>query len=230
MLRVILAGCHGRMGREVAAHCADRSDVCVVAGLSKNTCPADRFPVFSDFAQCCVSADALIDFSHPEALAPMLAFCSRRKLPAVLAVTGYSQQQLEQIRLVSRSIPIFRATNLSVGANVLRTLSRQAAAALGNNFDITIIERHHKSKVDSPSGTAVMLAKSVPGEADIISIRAGNTTAGEHTVLLTGQNEVLELTHRAYSRSIYAAGAIRAAHFIAKINRPGLYGMEHLLK
>lgn len=230
MLRVILAGCHGRMGREVAACCAGRSDACISAGLDKTGRPCDEFPVFSDLTQCRIPADVLVDFSRPEALTPILAFCTRRKLPAVLAVTGYSQQQLEQIKAASRSIPIFRAANLSIGANVLRTLTRQAAAALGNEFDITIVERHHKNKADSPSGTALMLARSIPRKSDVISIRAGSTTAGEHTVLFTGQNEVLELTHRADDRSIYAAGAIRAAHFVAKINRPGLYGMDHMLK
>lgn len=230
MLRVILAGCHGRMGREVAAHCAGRPDVCISAGLDRTGRPCDGFPVFSELIQCRIPADVLVDFSCPDALSPILAFCTRRKLPAVLAVTGYSQQQLEQIKAASRSIPIFRAANLSIGANVLRVLTRQTAAALGNEFDITIIERHHKNKADSPSGTAIMLAKSIPGKSDVISIRAGSTTAGEHTVLFTGQNEVLELTHRADNRSIYAAGAIRAAHFIAKINRPGLYGMDHMLK
>lgn len=229
MLRVILAGCHGRMGRQVAKYCANCSDVTIVAGLDRTGRPADGFPVFSEPTQCHIAADVLIDFSRPEALAPLLAFCVRRKLPAVLAVTGYSHAQLEQIRSASRTIPIFRAANLSIGANVLRKLVTQATSALGNDFDVTIIEHHHKNKVDSPSGTAIMLSRSMPQKAEIFSIRAG-ATAGEHTVLFAGQNEILELTHRADSREVYAAGAIRAARFLTKVNRPGLYGMEQMLK
>lgn len=228
MLRLILAGCHGRMGRQVTGYCASRSDVSIEAGLDRTGRPANGFPVFSDLRLCHSSADVFLDFSSPDGLASILAFCIRRQMPVVLAVTGYSQRQLEQIRLASHAIPVFRAANLSIGANILLKLTKQTAAALGTDFGVAITERHHRDKADAPSGTALMLSKAIPQNSEIFSIRSG-TTAGEHTVLFAGQDEVLELSHRADSREVYAAGAIRAARFLSGIGKPGLYGMEHLL-
>ena len=227
MLRIILAGCHGRMGRQVVTHCKRHADVNIVAGVDRTGRPSEGFPVFSDIDRCYTPADVLIDFSHPEALDPLLAFCTQRKMPILLAVTGYSQRQLEYINHAIHAIPVFRAANLSVGANVLQKLTKTAAAALGTGFDVNIIERHHKRKADAPSGTALTLSLAIGMETAISSIRAG-TTAGEHTVLFAGRGEVIELTHRADSREVYAAGAIRAARYIAEVNRPGLYGMDDL--
>lgn len=230
MLRIILAGCHGRMGRQTAELCARRSDLSVAAGLDPRGRPAEGFPVFSHPEDCGEEADVLVDFSRPEALPSLLAFCARRRLPAVLAVTGYSKEQLAQIGLAAHIIPIFRAANLSLGANILLRLARQASAALGPDYEAAITERHHRNKLDAPSGTALLLAEALsPAPTGVFSIRAG-TTAGEHTVLFAGQDEVLELTHRADSRRVYAIGAVRAAQFIACAERPGLYGMDDLLK
>lgn len=230
MLRIILAGCHGRMGRQVAVLCARRGDSVIAAGLDRRGRPTDGFPVFSDPEACSRDADVLVDFSRPDALMPLLSFCTRRRLPAVLAVTGYSREQLAQIRLAAHVIPIFRAANLSLGANILLRLTRQASAALGPDYDAAITERHHRGKLDAPSGTALLLAEALsPAPADLFSIRAGST-AGEHTVLFAGQDEVLELTHRADSRRVYAVGAVRAAQFIVRAENPGLYGMDDLLK
>lgn len=230
MLRIILAGCHGRMGRQLAALCAQRGDLTVSAGLDPKGRPAEGFPVFSDPEDCGEKADVLVDFSRPEALPSLLAFCARRRLPAVLAVTGYSRDQLAQIGLAAHVIPIFRAPNLSLGASVLLRLARQASAALGPDYDAAVTERHHRGKLDAPSGTALLLAEALsPAPTGLFSIRAG-AAAGEHTVLFAGQDEVLELTHRADSRRVYAIGAVRAAQFIARVENPGLYGMDDLLK
>lgn len=228
MLRLILAGCHGRMGRQLSAHCCNDPSVTIVAGVTRTGTSAGTYPIFSDLNLCSTPADVLVDFSAPGALTQLLNYCTHRKLPAVLAVTGYSQQQLEQIRLASYIIPIFHAANLSIGANLLLKLTKQAAEALGPNFGATITERHHHQKRDSPSGTALALAQTLINKAEIFSIRSG-TTAGEHTVMFAGPDEVLELVHRADSREVYAAGAIRAAHFLSKISSPGLYDMDDLL-
>lgn len=230
MLRIILSGCHGRMGRQVAALCEECDGLAVTAGLDRRGRPADSFPVFSDPEACRADADVLVDFSHSDALGPLLRCCIRHNLPAVLAVTGYSAEAQRQIKTAARSIPIFRAANLSLGANVLLRLTRQASAALGPDYDAAITERHHRSKLDAPSGTAFLLAEALsPAPTGLFSIRAG-TTAGEHTVLFAGQDEVLELTHRADSRRVYAMGAVKAAQFIARTENPGLYGMDDLLK
>ena len=229
MLRIILAGCHGRMGRQVTSHCRSRSDVCIVAGIDRTNLPSASFPVFSKVSSCTSSADVMIDFSHPGLLDELLTFCCKHQMPIVLAVTGYSPQQLDQIHLASHTIPIFQSANLSIGASILLKLTKQAAIALGPDFGASITERHHSQKIDSPSGTALMLSAVIPQTADIFSIRAG-TTAGEHAVMFAGPDEVLELTHRADSREVYAAGAVRAAHFLSEVVKPGLFGMDDLLK
>jgi len=229
MLRLILSGCHGRMGRQVVLSCEMHTDVCVVAGIDPSARPDRRFPVFSLPRQVCCPADVLIDFSRPDALDPLLSFCSARGLPAVLAVTGYTPEQLEHMKNMSEQFPIFYAPNLSVGAAVLHALTRQAAQALGQKFGSVITERHHERKLDSPSGTALSLAKEVPWPSQLVSIRAG-TTAGEHTVMFAGPDEVLELSHRADSREVYAAGALRAAKFLSTVGSPGLYSMKDIIQ
>lgn len=229
MVRIILAGCHGRMGRQVSASCSKRADLCIAAGLDRKGRPSDAFPVFSDLRLCHVPADVLVDFSHPDGLDCLLSFCIRRRIPLVSAVTGYSPRQLDQISRAARTIPIFRAANLSIGANVLLKLTRQAAASLGPEFEVAITERHHRNKTDAPSGTALLLSGAVPQCSETHSLRVG-TTAGEHSVLFAGRDEMLELSHRADTREVYAAGALRAAAFLSEVDRPGLYGMDDLLK
>lgn len=216
------------MGRQVVSLCSNSPDVLISAGIDRTERPADGFPIYSSASLCNISADVLVDFSQPDALDSLLSFCIDRKMPIVLAVTGYTQRQLAQIDLATQIIPVFRAANLSIGAHVLQKLSKHAANALGTSFDVNIIDRHHKGKIDAPSGTALSLSLAIGMVSSISSIRAG-TTIGEHTVLFTGQDEVLELTHRADSREVYAAGALRAARFLAEINAPGLYGMDDLL-
>ena len=229
MLRIILAGCHGRMGHQVVTYCKNNTNACIVAGIDRADRPVEEFPVFPKVDSCLVPADVVVDFSAPELLDSLLTFCCQRQLPLVSAVTGYPEQQLKKIRLASHAIPIFRSANLSIGANVLLKLTKQAATALGPGFGAAITERHHYQKADAPSGTALLLSDAIPQNANIFSIRAG-TTAGEHTVMFAGQDEVLELIHRADSREVYAAGAVRAAHFLSAVGRPGLFGMDDLLK
>lgn len=227
MLRMILSGCHGRMGQRLVQFCARRSDVAIVAGFDRLGRPSESFPVFSDPAHCTVPAHVLIDFSKPDALNRLLVLCLKRKLPIIIAATGHSPQQRGQIELASHRIPVFYAANLSVGAYMLQVLAGEAMPALGSDFSASIIERHHAGKADAPSGTALMLSALIGSNAPVFSIRAG-TTAGEHTVLFAGDDEILKLTHEASSRDVYAAGAIRAARFLTSVSQPGLYGMKDL--
>jgi len=250
MQKIIISGCCGHMGRVVADICANDPDAEAAAGIDLLAQPMEGFPVFSTPAACNVEADAVIDFSHPAALGPLLEFCTARKLPVVLATTGYTQEQLIQIEAVARSIPIFRSANMSLGINVLMDLVRRAAALLGEDFDVEIEERHHRRKLDAPSGTALMLADAAAGvlpyeaqltydrlsvrkprdtrEIGIASLRGG-TIVGDHTVVFAGRDEVIELTHRAASREVFAAGAVKAAKFLAGVDAPGLYDMSHLI-
>ena len=196
-------------------------------------------------------ADAVIGFSSPAALPALLDFCTARRVPVVLATTGYSQEQLAAIDRAAERIPVFRSANMSVGVNVLLALVRQATAALGGDYDIEIVEKHHNKKVDAPSGTALMLADAAATalpcqpeyvydrhsvrrarakeEIGICSVRGGGIV-GDHDVLFAGENEVITLSHSAMSREVFASGAIRAARFLSGVASPGLYSMTDLVQ
>ena len=239
------------MGRVVADVCANDPEVEVAAGIDLLAQPMDGFPVFSTPAACGVPADAVIDFSNPAALDGLLELCMTRRLPIVLATTGYSEEQLAQISEAARLIPVFRSANMSLGINVLLDLVKRAAALLGDSFDVEITERHHSRKLDAPSGTALMLAdaaaQGMPYEAQYVydrySVRKprdrreigisslrGGTIVGDHCVVFAGRDEVIEFTHHAASREVFAVGAVKAARFLAGVDAPGLYDMSHLIK
>lgn len=251
MLCLILSGCNGRMGRAVEHLCAAQPDLEIAAGFDLLGTGDRDFPVFSSPAEFQGQADAIIDFSSPAALPALLDFCTARRVPVVLATTGYSQEQLAAIDRAAERIPVFRSANMSVGVNVLLALVRQATAALGGDYDIEIVEKHHNKKVDAPSGTALMLAdaaaSALPCQPDyvydrhsvrrarakeeigICSVRGGGIV-GDHDVLFAGENEVITLSHSAMSREVFASGAIRAARFLSGVASPGLYSMTDLVQ
>ena len=250
MQKIIISGCNGHMGRVVADICATDPQVEVVAGIDILGQPNPNFPVFSSPAACDVEADAVIDFSHPSALASLLEMCQARNLPVVLATTGYDQAQLEAISEASTHIPVFRSANMSLGVNVLLDLVKKAASVLGLDYDVEIVERHHHRKVDAPSGTALMIADAAasalpyepeyvydrhsvrqprgPHEIGISAVRGG-TIVGDHTVIFAGRDEVIELSHHAASREVFASGAVRAAKFLTGVQAPGLYDMSYMV-
>lgn len=250
MLKLILSGCSGHMGRVLCDLCSNDPALEVIAGFDILG-QSDQFPIFSNPAQCDLTADAVIDFSHPAALDGLLVYAQQHRVPLVLATTGYSQQQLEQIDEAAKIIPIFRSANMSLGINVMVSLLKQAASSLGNGYDVEIIERHHRRKLDAPSGTALMLADAVasalpheshriydrhsvrkPREKQEIGISAvrGGTIVGDHTVLFAGWDEVIEISHHAASRDIFANGALAAAKFLSSVSSPGLYDMSMLVE
>lgn len=250
MLNLLISGCNGHMGQVVAQLCREAEDVEVVAGFDLLGRENEEFPVFSSPAAYSGAADVLIDFSAPAALDALLKFGTERKVPLVLATTGYSPEQLERIGAAAREIPIFRSGNMSLGINVLAGLVQKAVAALGTDFDVEIVERHHHRKVDAPSGTALLLADAAGAalpyepeyvyerqsvrrprgkrEIGISSVRGGNIV-GDHEVILAGRDEVIELKHSAMSREVFASGALRAARFLAQVREPGLYSMTDLV-
>ncbi len=250
MIRIIIHGCNGKMGQAVASAAAADPDIQVVAGIDKfPDSKQNPFPTYGSLSQCKETADVIVDFSTPAALADLLAFANERKIAAVIATTGFSQDDIKLIEQASRSIPIFRSANMSLGVNVMLELAQKAAFTLGDEFDIEIIEKHHNQKVDSPSGTAYALADAInqtllnsknyiygrhsknqrrsKSEIGIHAVRGG-TIPGQHTVLFAGSDEVLEITHTAYSRQIFALGALRACKYIVR-KSPGLYGMKDML-
>lgn len=249
MPKIIISGCNGRMGQQVTAICQEK-DVKIAAGFDVFAEKKNDYPVYADPMEFGGSADALVDFSAPASLEGILRFCLQKKIPCVLCTTGYSQQQLEQIEAAAKEIPVFRSGNMSLGVNLLTALVKKAAAVLGEGFDVEIVERHHRMKVDAPSGTALMLAdaaaSALPHESEYVyerqsvrqkrglneigisSIRGG-TIVGEHEVIFAGNDEVIELKHTAYSRNVFANGAVSAAVYMAGIKTPGMYDMNDVL-
>ncbi|MBR6185683.1 MAG: 4-hydroxy-tetrahydrodipicolinate reductase [Clostridia bacterium] len=243
MLKILLSGACGRMGRQVAA-LAEDAQAEIVAGVDVHADGDQKFPVYPSFSLVREEARVIVDFSRPEALPALLAYAKAHGLPVVLAATGYNEDDLASIREAAKEIAVFRSANMSLGVHVLRMLARQAAQLLPG-YDIEIIEKHHNQKIDAPSGTALMLydAVSTPqtvpifgrsgrtqkrekNEIGIHAIRGG-TVPGEHEVGFYGPSEVVTITHSAQDRSIFARGALSAAHFIAA-QAPGTYDMEDL--
>ena len=248
--KIIISGCNGRMGRVVESICEADPDVNVVAGFDISL-ESRAFPVFVSPTNFTGEADAVIDFSSPAALDGLLAFALERKVPLVLATTGYSDEQLARIDEASRSIPIFRSANMSLGINVLLELVKKAAAVLGDSYDIEIVEKHHNRKVDAPSGTALMIADAAASALNFkpeyvyerhsvrqsrdkkeigISAVRGGTIVGIHEIMFAGRDEIIEIKHTAMSREIFANGAVRAAKFLAGVNKPGMYDMSMLVE
>ena len=250
MHKLIISGCSGHMGQVVAVIAANDPTVIVVAGFDINAQKSDDFPVFTDPMDFSGDADAVIDFSSPAALDRLLTFGLAKKIPLILCTTGYSPEQIALIEDTAKQIPIFRSGNMSLGINLLADLIKRACAVLGNEFDVEIVERHHRRKVDAPSGTALMLADAAASalpydpeyvferqsrhqarekyEIGISAVRGG-TIVGEHEVIFAGLDEVITLHHSAASRDVFAAGAIKAAKYMADIEKPGLYDMNHVL-
>lgn len=248
MINVILCGSGGKMGGFVAAAIKDDSDMQIVAGVDKFN-NSQSFPVFKSFDEINVSCDLIIDFSHPALLDDMLSFAKQKGIPVVIATTGYSESQLDEIKKAAKEIPVFFTFNMSLGVNLICSLAKKAASILGDSFDIEIVEKHHNQKIDAPSGTAIMLANSVnevfgdtksyeydrhskrqkrnKNEIGIHSVRGG-TIVGEHDVIFAGHDEVITISHSAFSKEVFAVGAVKAAKFIHG-KKAGLYDMTSIM-
>lgn len=242
-MKLLLVGCCGRMGKAVASLAEDYGAE-ITCGVDGAKCPM-LFPVYPRIEDVMEKVDAVIDFSSPSALKSTLTYCLNHMLPVLLAATGYSDQQLTRIREAAKTIPVFQTGNLSVGVALLQLLAKKAASVL-QDYDAEIIERHHNKKKDAPSGTALMLAKSVnegfgnskeflygrkgevgarkKSEIGIHAVRGG-TIVGEHEVMFAGDDEIITLSHSARSRNIFASGALRVTAWL--ITQPhGFYEMN----
>ena len=247
MIRILLSGCGGRMGREVAKLCAASDCFKVVCGVDP-AMPDCAFPVYPDFSSVKEESDVIIDFSFHTAVVSLLEYATAKKIPSVIATTAFTPDETELIRKAAESIPVFRSANMSIGVNLICELAKKAAKFLPD-FDIEIVERHHNQKVDAPSGTALMIAdeissvlpdkmeyvydrhgvtkKRAKNEIGIHAIRGG-TIVGDHEVIFAGPQEVVTISHSSYSREILANGAICAARFLAD-KKPGYYTMKDML-
>ena len=249
MINVILRGCNGKMGKVISNAVKDGETVKIVAGFDINTEKNFDYPVFDDFDKITVPANVVIDFSHPANLEKVLCYCTKNNVAAVIATTGFDGAQTEKIFDAAKKIPVFYTANMSLGVNLITALARQAARILQDNFDIEIIEKHHNQKIDAPSGTALMIADEIKKELDetpeyvydrhsvrkkrakneigLHSVRGGNIV-GEHTVIFAGNDEVVEITHKAASKEVFALGSIKAAKFLSG-KSAGLYNMQDIM-
>ncbi len=248
MLRIIVNGCFGRMGQVLSAAIGAQDDLELVAGIDLKPASA-AYPVFASLEACDLAADVVIDFSHPDSLLTLLPQAAAKGLAVVVATTGLGENHLALITEYAKQIPVFRSASMSLGINLVKELIKKAASVLGRGYDIEIIEKHHRMKKDAPSGTALLLLEGIneavqpplqpvcgreskeqprtDGEVGMHSIRGG-TFVGEHEVIFAGPDEVVQVSHYAFSRQIFASGAIKAARYIAG-KAPGLYSMDKMI-
>lgn len=248
-MRILLNGAAGKMGTVVEEFIKTQTDCRIVAGVDINEKIAD-YPIYKSFNRINEKADVIIDFSVPAAFNEMLEYALRTHTAAVVATTGLNDNQIKALKEASKTTPIFFTANMSIGVNLVSALAKQAAKLLYGNFDIEIVEAHHRRKLDAPSGTALMLAKNISevleneqnfvfdrskrresrheNEIGISAIRGG-TIVGEHEIIFAGEDEIIKISHSARSRALFANGAINGAKFI-KDKENGLYDMNDLLR
>lgn len=251
MTRIIMHGCNGAMGQTITRLVREDENIQIVAGVDARDTVDNEYPVFQSLSQCDIEADAVIDFSVAAAIDGLLDAAVAKRLPVVLCTTGLSEEQLKKIKQCSGMIPILKSANMSLGVNMLMKLLQDAVKTLEPaGFDVEIVEKHHNQKMDAPSGTALALADSIneamndqyeyvydrsemrrkraKKELGISAVRGG-TIVGEHEVIFAGTDEVIEFKHTAYSKAVFAKGAIAAAKFLAG-RRAGLYDMSDVIR
>ena len=250
MTKVIMNGCNGHMGHVISDLCEKDPEIEIVAGIDINTEQHYGYPVFANIGDCDVAADAIIDFSHVSCIDALMAYCVSRQIPVVVCTTGLSGEQDALLKTSSEKVAVLKSANMSLGVNTLMELLQTAAKVLAPaGFDMEIVEKHHNQKLDAPSGTALALADAVNDSLDekcdyvydrssrrekrpkneigISSVRGG-TIVGDHDVIFAGQDEVITFSHTAYSRAIFAKGAIAAAKYLAG-KEAGFYDMQDVL-
>lgn len=250
MVRVLMHGCNGKMGQVISRMVSETEGMELAAGVDKFLGRENPYPVFGSLEDCDVPVDVVIDFSNASAVDGLLEACGKKKLPVVLCTTGLSGEQLERVKEASAVIPVLRSANMSLGVNLLLKLLQDVAKVLApSGFDMEIVEKHHNQKVDAPSGTAIAMADSInealngeytynydrsgvrkkreKKEIGIAAVRGGNIV-GEHEVIFAGEDEVIEFGHTAYSKAVFARGAVAAAGFLAG-REPGLYDMSDVI-
>lgn len=250
MTRIIMHGCNGRMGQVISGIVAEDENAEIVAGIDVVDNRDNGYPVFTDIHDCKIEADAIIDFASAKAVDGLLDYAIKRQIPVVLCTTGLSEEQIAKTAETSRKVAVLRSANMSLGINMLMKLVQEAAKILaGAGFDIEIVEKHHNQKLDAPSGTALALADSVNeamehqydyvydrsqvrqkrGKKELgISAVRGGSIVGEHEIIFAGTDEVVELKHTAYSKAIFAKGAVSAAKFL-KGKPAGMYDMSDVI-
>ncbi|MGL6197945.1 MAG: 4-hydroxy-tetrahydrodipicolinate reductase [Lachnospiraceae bacterium] len=251
MIRLIMHGCNGQMGQVITKLVQEDDKVEIVAGIDRYTGIVNDYPVYQTLTDCDVKADVIVDFSNAAAVDELLDYCVQKQTPVVLCTTGLSEVQLNKMEEASEKTAVLKSANMSLGVNMLLKLLQDVTKVLSPaGFDIELVERHHRRKVDAPSGTAMAMADSInealeneytykfdrsqerrQRDAKEIGISAvrGGTIVGEHEVIFAGTDEVVEIKHAAYSRTVFAKGALEAGKFLA--GKPaGRYDMSDVIR
>ncbi len=247
MIKVIVHGALGKMGKVLTQAILEDEDFNLIGGVSKGERQNTNYPLYENILKIKEKADVVIDFSRPESIKDLLTYAKENKTALVIATTGYSDEELMMIEEASKEVPIFHSSNMSVGVNLVLRLVEIASKAL-SNFDIEIIEKHHNKKVDAPSGTAIMIANEIKQalqdrefnygrygkdakrkekEIGIHAVRGG-TIVGDHSVIFAGKDEIVEINHIALSKEIFAQGAMKAAKLIVN-KENGYYNMKDIV-
>ncbi|MPQ42648.1 4-hydroxy-tetrahydrodipicolinate reductase [Clostridium tarantellae] len=252
MVKIVLSGCSGKMGSTITNLALQKfPNIQIVAGIDKFTNVNRNYPIFEKAENCSVDYDVLLDFSRADTLTSLIELSKKTKKPLILCSTGYTDEDLDLIEKASKEIPLFRSANMSIGINLVNALLKKISPILYENFDfdIELVERHHNQKVDSPSGTALLLAHSIQNslneETNLIYGREGigkrekneicvNTVRGggiigDHEVIYAGDGEVIEVNHKAISRDVFAIGALKACEYMASQTKTGKYSMDDVL-
>lgn len=250
MVKIIMHGCNGKMGQVITGIVAADKDAEIVAGIDIVDNRKNPYPVFTNIDDCNVEADVIIDFASAKAIDKLLDYVETRKIPVVLCTTGLSEEQLARVEEVSKKVAVLKSANMSLGINTLFKVLKSVSPLLAEaGFDIEIVEKHHHFKVDAPSGTALALGDAVneslpekyeykfdrsqdriprpKNEIGFSSVRGG-TIVGEHDVIFAGEDEVITFSHAAYSKSVFAKGAVEAAKFL-KGQPAGHYTMKEVI-
>lgn len=250
MVNIIMHGCNGKMGQVISNLVAADENACIVAGIDPFDGIKNTYPVFSSIEQCDVDADVIIDFASAKAVDGLLDYAVAKQIPLVLCTTGLSEEQIAKVNEASEKVAILHSANMSLGINTLFKVLKMISPLLSEaGFDIEIVEKHHHLKVDAPSGTALALADvindSLPEKYEYkfdrsqdrirrpqkeigISAVRGGTIVGEHEIIFAGEDEVIEVKHTAYSKAVFAKGAIEAAKYL-KGQGAGLYTMKEVI-
>ena len=250
MIKVIMHGCNGRMGQTITGLLSNDTEARIVAGVDMVDCRDNGYPVFTNLADCNVEADVVIDFASSKAVDGLLDYCVERQIPVVLCTTGLSNEQLLHVEEASKKVAVLKSGNMSLGINTMAKVMKAVTKVLTDaGVDVEIVEKHHNQKIDAPSGTALMLADAVneqlnneyeycydrsqirekrPEKQIGISAVRGGSIVGEHEVIFAGTDEVLEFKHTAYSKAIFAKGAVQAAKFL-KGQKVGMYSMKDVI-
>ena len=211
MVRILLNGCNGKMGKVISAMAKESKTVSIVAGVDRNSTNLS-YPCYDSILECEIEIDVILDFSRPDALDSLCKYSKEKNTPIIFCTTGYSAEQLSIIDSLSKEIPVFHSANMSIGVNIINNMLKSISSMLYKDFDIEIIEKHHNQKVDAPSGTALLLANTIrdsidektiftkgrdglskrqPNEIGIHAVRGGNIV-GDHEVIFAGKGECIE--------------------------------------